>query len=277
MKRILGIIGSPRKLGNCEVVVKAVCEEVPEPHELRLLRLQDFGLRACVGCYRCLSEGRCFMDDGLGRILDAMREADAYIVAAPAYFLGVNAAVKVLLDRGLSFYGAKDGLWGKPSLAIAVAGIEGKEGSALLSIQALLKCLLSDIKASEVLYAALPGELLFSEAGRAAARRLGAALFGEAARAGGPRCPLCGGDSFRFLGRRRVRCMLCGSDGELGLEAGEAVLDIRRGEHPLHLDEEAARRHEAWLRDMKERLVAELPRVRKVREEFRGGDWIRPS
>jgi NAD(P)H-dependent FMN reductase len=278
MKKILGIIGSPRKLGNSEVIVKAISEEVPEEHELRLLRLQDFDLGDCVGCYRCLYEGACFIGDGLGAIIDAMREADAYIVAAPAYFLGANASVKRLLDRGLSFYGSKEGLWGKPSLAIAVAGIEGKEGSSLLAIQALLKCLLSDIKASEVLYAALPGELFFSGEGRAAARRLGAALFGDAARAPGPRCPICGGDSFRFLGERALRCLLCGNEGEIGLGAeGAPRLDIRTGEHCLHLDAAAALRHEAWLRGMKERLVAELPRIRKVREEFRGGDWIRPA
>jgi multimeric flavodoxin WrbA len=276
MKRILGIIGSPRKLGNCEVLTKEICARVPEGHELKLLRLSDFQLKDCTGCYRCLYEGKCVLDDDLPAILDAMAEADAYIVAAPAYFLGANAALKRLLDRGLSFYGIKERLWGKPSLALAVAGIQGKEGSTLLSIQAFLKCSLSDIKASAVVYAALPGEAFFTEANLQAAGELARALFGEAAPAEGPRCPLCGGDSFRFLGRGRVRCMLCGNDGAMSGEAGAPAFDIRRGEHDLFLDLAAADRHEEWLRLMKDRLVADLPKVRKVREAYRGGDWIRP-
>jgi NAD(P)H-dependent FMN reductase len=277
MKRILGIIGSPRKLGNCEVFTKEISAQVPIEHELRLLRLQDFNLRDCTGCYRCLYEGKCVIDDDLPAIQDAMMEADAYILAVPAYFLGANASLKRLLDRGLSFYGIKERLWGKPSIAVAVAGIDGKEGTTLLSINGFLKAILSEIKASVAVYAALPGEILFSDEGRATARRLGAALFGEAVRASGPRCPLCGGDSFRIIGDREARCLLCGNDGSFSIESGSAVFDIRRGGHELHLDAAGALRHEAWLRRMKDRLVAELPRIRKAREDYRGGEWIRPA
>jgi multimeric flavodoxin WrbA len=276
MKRIIGIIGSPRKLGNCEVFTKEIGRRIPLEHELKLLRLGDFRLEGCTGCYRCLFEGKCVLDDDLPCILDAMAEADAYIVAAPAYFLGANSSLKRLLDRGLSFYGIKERLWGKPSIAVAVAGIEGKEGSTLLSVQSFLKCALSDIKASAVVYAALPGEVFSTEANMRAAGELAAALFGEAAPGDGPRCPLCGGDSFRFPGNGKARCMLCGHDGEISVAAGRPEFDIRRGEHDLFLDEGAALRHEAWLRRMKDRLVAELPKLRQVREDYRGGDWIRP-
>lgn len=286
MMKVLAIIGSPRKLGNCELMVKEISRRLPIEHSLKLLRLADFKLRACTACYRCLYEDGCVIDDGLGAILDAMAEADAYIVAAPAYFLGANAALKGLMDRGLSFYGRKDSLWGKPSVAVAVAGIEGKEGSALLTVRGFLKSILSDIKASAVVYAALPGEVFFGDEGRETAARLARALSGGApsevepadiaADAASPRCPLCGGDSFRFLGRERLRCLSCGNDGRFSIEAGRPTLDIRVSGHALHLSAEEALIHEAWLRGMKERLVAELPRIRKIREEYRGGDWIRP-
>jgi multimeric flavodoxin WrbA len=274
MKKILGLIGSPRKLGNCEVLVKEICRQVPEEHELKLLRLHDFHLEACRGCYRCLYGGACVIDDGLKPILEAMAEADAYIVAAPAYFLGVNASLKLLLDRGLSFYGIKERLWGKPSIALAVSGIEGKEGYSLLAIEGFLKCTLSDIKARLSLTAALPGEVFFDGEKAVLARKLGEALFGEALVSEAPACPLCGGTSFRFLERGRARCMLCGNEGSYSLASGEAVFDIGRGEHDLFLDREAALRHEVWLKAMKDRFATELPRIRRVREEYRGGDWI---
>jgi len=276
MKRILGIIGSPRKLGNCEVLTKEICRQVPEEHELRLLRLQDFDIGACSGCYRCLYGGKCVLADDLETVLEAMCEADAYIVAVPAYFLAANSSLKRLMDRGLSLYGVKERLWGKPSIAVAVAGIEGKEGSTLLAVQGFLKCLLSDIKASAVFYAALPGEVLFDAGKLATAGDLGSALFGEAMAGGGPGCPLCGGDSFRFLGGGKVRCMLCGNDGTYRMEGESPVFDIRRSGHDLFLDREEALRRENWLRGMKDRFIAELPRVKEVRDRYKGGDWIKP-
>jgi len=277
MKRILGLIGSPRKLGNCEVLVKELCRQGPEDHELQLLRLQDFDIGPCTGCYRCLYGGKCALNDDLETVLEALCKADAYIVAAPSYFLGANSSLKRLMDRGLSLYGVKERLWGKPSIALAIAGIEGKEGSTLLTIQSFLKCLLSDIKASAVFYAALPGEIFFGSEKLQTAKELGSALFGTAMDKADPCCPLCGGDSFRFLGGSKVRCMLCGNDGSLVMEGGSPVFEIRKGSHDLFLDREDALQHEAWLRGMKDRFTAELPQIRAVRERYRGGNWIHPN
>ncbi|HIJ57191.1 MAG TPA: flavodoxin family protein, partial [Deltaproteobacteria bacterium] len=39
MKKILGIIGSPRRLGNSEIMVKEIGRHIPIPHELKLIRL----------------------------------------------------------------------------------------------------------------------------------------------------------------------------------------------------------------------------------------------
>jgi multimeric flavodoxin WrbA len=42
MKKILGIIGSPRKMGCSEIMIKEISRNISEPHELVLLRLTDF-------------------------------------------------------------------------------------------------------------------------------------------------------------------------------------------------------------------------------------------
>ena len=160
MKTILAIIASPRKLGNSEIMAKEVSRRIADPHELKLLRLADFDIKSCTGCYRCLfKEERCVLKDDLYRILDAIAEADALILSAPTYFLGANAAVKNLVDRGLSFYGVADRLWEKPAVGIAVAGIAGLEGYTPLVIESFLKILLCDIKQVRVVYGALPGEV----------------------------------------------------------------------------------------------------------------------
>lgn len=39
MKRVLGIIGSPRRMGNCELTVKEIAARLPEPESRRSERL----------------------------------------------------------------------------------------------------------------------------------------------------------------------------------------------------------------------------------------------
>ncbi|MEJ2656789.1 MAG: flavodoxin family protein, partial [Desulfobacterales bacterium] len=119
MKKILGIIGSPRKLGNCEIMVKEISNQLSIPHELDLLRLQDFKILPCRGCYNCLFKTEdCILEDDLTTVIQAMAKADAYILSAPTYFLGINASLKMLLDRGISFYAHIEDLWGKPAVGV---------------------------------------------------------------------------------------------------------------------------------------------------------------
>ena len=80
MKQILGIIGSLRKLGNSEIMVKEISRSISETHELSLLRLTDFKIDSCRGCYNCLfKEERCVINDDIYTIADAMGAADAVI------------------------------------------------------------------------------------------------------------------------------------------------------------------------------------------------------
>ena len=124
MTQVLGIVASHRHLGNCEIMVKEVSRQLTVPHRLQLLRLPDFNLRYCNGCYRCLSKGGCVLDDDLAEILAAIADADALILAAPTYFLGGHACLKVFVDRGISFYTMAERLWGKPAVGIGIAGIK---------------------------------------------------------------------------------------------------------------------------------------------------------
>ena len=173
MKKILGIIGSPRKLGNCEIMVKEISRQISIPHELNLLRLQDFKILPCRGCYQCLyNTEQCVLEDDLVPVINAMIDADALIVSVPTYFLSVNACIKGLLDRGLSFYSQIEKLWQKPAVGVVTAGIEGKEGYSLLGIQSFLKLILAENKGSRIVYGALPGEIFMNPENKQTAAEL---------------------------------------------------------------------------------------------------------
>ena len=276
MKKILGIIGSPRKGGNSEMMVKEISRQVPEDHELKLLRLQDFNILPCIGCYRCLEkERKCVLDDDLPIIIKAMVEADALIVAAPTYCLGANASLKRLLDRFFPFYTHIDVSWGKPAVGIGIAGIQGKEGHTLLDIQTFLKFFMTEIKASRIIYGALPGEIFFDEGNKKVAADLGAALFGEPAADALAACPVCGGDTFRFIENQQVRCMLCSNKGTMRMEGDVPVFDISQSDHELFLTKKEVIEHRDWLIGMKARFFELKKQLKQIsRSHGEGGEWI---
>lgn len=279
MKTILGIIGSPRKLGNCEIMVKEISRNIEEPHELRLLRLSDFDIRPCKGCYACLfQEEGCVIRDDFQAVVDAVLAADALIVSAPTYFLGPNAGLKRFMDRGIALYPHSDKLWGKPAVGVGIAGIPGREGYTLLGIESFLKLMLADLKACRLFYGALPGEVFMDEANKAAATALADILFKDPPPKTTPHCPLCGGETFRFLGGNRVRCMLCSNAGTIRLSGDVPVLETERGDHELFLTREDALAHREWLVGMKSRFMAHKNELKKISLDYRHpGEWVRPS
>ena len=278
MKKILGIIGSPRKLGNCEIMVKEISNQLPVPHELKLLRLQDFKILPCKGCYKCLFKtGHCILEDDLSTVIQAMAEADAYIVSAPTYFLGINASLKMLLDRGLSFYAHMDNLWGKPAVGVAIAGIEGKEGYSRLVIQSFLKMIFADDKNTRVVYGALPGEVFINEKNKQAALELASALFGHKAESSYPCCAHCGGDTFRFLDNHRIQCMLCSNSGSMAIESGSLLFNIDKSDHDFFSSKEEALKHKEWLLGMKSRFGRHKKSLKEItRSYLKQGTWIKP-
>ena len=278
MKQILGIVASQRQLGNCEIMVKEVSRQLPVPHRLQLLRLPDFNLRYCNGCYRCLSKGGCVLDDDLLTILTAIAAADALILAAPTYFLGGHASLKAFVDRGISFYAMADRLWGKPAVGVGVAGIEGKEGSTLLDIERFLLTIQASNQMSRIVYGALPGEVVMSEGNKRIAGELARALFGEAMLRPQPCCTLCGGDTVRFLENGQVRCMLCSNTGELVDGLDGPILKISQSDHAFVADQNAALQHRDWLQGMLARYREQKHALKEVQAVYKDeSPWIKPS
>lgn len=278
-KNILGIIASPRKLGNCEIFIKEISRHCEVEHTLHLIRLADFYIKPCKGCYGCLSGAKkCRLKDDLDIIISAMKAADALIVAAPTYFLGPNGTLKMLLDRGLCFYAHSDQLWHKPAIGIGIAGIKGKEGYTLLGIDNFLKSILADVKQRCMVYGALPGEVFLNQKNRQTAKKLARALFKAPAFPSNPCCPLCYGDTFQFLENNQVRCMLCSNRGTLSIQNDQVTIKIDSEGHDFNLNDETANEHRLWLEKMQERFLKEKSKLKKIVLPYRKeGIWIKPD
>ena len=98
--KALGIVGSPRKNGNTEILtahtLKAIAEE---GLETELVRLAGLDIRPCNACMVCKEEERCPIKDDMFPIYHKMKEAEVIILASPVYYSSVTALLKALMER----------------------------------------------------------------------------------------------------------------------------------------------------------------------------------
>lgn len=98
--KALGIVGSPRRGGNTELLMKLTLETIAEQGiDTELLCLAGKDIRPCTACMACRSEEKCPIDDDLFPIYLKMKEADAIIIGSPVYFQGPSALVRAFIER----------------------------------------------------------------------------------------------------------------------------------------------------------------------------------
>lgn len=232
--KILGIIGSYRKFGNSEIMVReALLGAKEEGAETEVLRLTDYRIEPCRGCLTCVfKKTRCVIQDGAAYIFDKMKECDGFVVSAPAYILGVAGIFKMLSDRAISLNHTRE-LAGKPAVAIAVAGVRDYEAFTLPGLNMALSMPGIRIVDQFVAFGQGPGEVLLEESYLEKAHRAGRELvkglknneyryIGEEGT-----CPICHLDLLEITrDRKRVRCPLCLVEGDIGTKEGKVVVEF---------------------------------------------------
>ncbi len=276
-KNIVALILSPRSSGNCEILTKEICRHVSEEHDLTLVRLTAKEIKPCKGCYACLMGGGCPLDDDFMEVAEAMANSDAVIIATPTYFIGANGVLKVFLDRCLQLFSAKFSLRGKPVLNLVTAGIKGEAGYSEMMLNSFSLILGMKIKASEVFYGALPGEVFYeNESQLKRAADLGAKLFSDKERSFAEwACPLCGSDVIQLLGKKQIQCVVCRNYGEIVTDGDSLKLEVTINPDNIFFTEEQAGRHGLWLQGMKSRFMKLRGKLAKLTGAYADeGEWL---
>jgi multimeric flavodoxin WrbA len=215
MTNILGIVGSARPWGNSELLVRqALRGAAAEGAGIQMVRLTSLHIEQCTGCLRCVVGGKpCRHDDDMVWLIQHLQEADGLVLAAPTYFLGPAAAIKLVLDRLLMVAGRAEEPFPppRPAVTIATAGLKGWRGVALPYLNALAAAFGYRPIESLVAVAPGPGEVLLDEELMsrvlAAGHRLGRGEL-EAVPPPSNVCPICYCDSFVLEGERAT-CPIC--------------------------------------------------------------------
>lgn len=117
-RHVLGIVGSPRKGGNTEILVDEVLAGAVEAGaEAAKATLRDLNISPCNACNGCQKTGRCVQQDDMERVLKLMEKSDVWILGTPVYWWGPSAQFKVFLDR---WYGADQTIFQGKRIILAI-------------------------------------------------------------------------------------------------------------------------------------------------------------
>ena len=103
--KVLILNGSPKlDKSNTLNVTNAFVSGFPEDTEIKRIDIYAKDIKPCRGCFACWAsdEGRCAINDDMGEILSAIKEADIIIESFPLYFYGMPSQLKAVTDRCLS-------------------------------------------------------------------------------------------------------------------------------------------------------------------------------
>ena len=119
--KVVGIVCSPRKRGNTEILVEEALAAVRElGGETELITVADKNIRPCDGCASCRETGVCHIDDDMQEIYRQLDQADGLIFGTPVYFSNVSAQAKTVIDRTYAFLQVRK-LRGKVAAAMVAA------------------------------------------------------------------------------------------------------------------------------------------------------------
>jgi multimeric flavodoxin WrbA len=117
--KILGLVGSPRRGSNTDLLVNAILEGAAKNnYATEKVYLYDVEIDPCVDCQAC-KKGKlqCALADGMQTLYPKLEEADVIVFGTPLYWYGPSAKMKLLIDR-LRPYIASKKLKGKKAVLV---------------------------------------------------------------------------------------------------------------------------------------------------------------
>jgi multimeric flavodoxin WrbA len=170
--KVIGIVCSPRKEGNTEIVVdEALAGAAEKGAETELLSLGGLNISPCTACEDCAKTGVCTIEDDMKPIYPKLVLADGIVIGTPVYFWTVSAQTKLLIDRTYALRGGK--LGGKVCGGIAVAGRRGTTNALALLNMFFLGQGMRPVSNGVSAYASVKGGVRKDERGMSTARVLG--------------------------------------------------------------------------------------------------------
>lgn len=98
---VTGVVGSPRKNGNTQLITEHALKAVAkEGIATELITLAGMDIRPCDGCWSCGGEKEiCHIKDDLMPVYEKLKASDGIILASPVYYGSATSLIKAMMDR----------------------------------------------------------------------------------------------------------------------------------------------------------------------------------
>jgi multimeric flavodoxin WrbA len=98
--KVLGIMGSPRRQSNTEILLDKALEGAREAGaEVEKVLVSKLKISPCLEIYACRKDGNCAIKDDMQLLYEKLLEADHVIFASPIFFYGITSQAKAIIDR----------------------------------------------------------------------------------------------------------------------------------------------------------------------------------
>jgi multimeric flavodoxin WrbA len=101
-RKVVILLGSPRKTGNSAALAEAIADGAAlASAEIDVFYLHGMKIAPCNACEACHKSGveGCVIDDDMQELYPKLRRADAIVFAGPVYWFTMSAQTKLALDR----------------------------------------------------------------------------------------------------------------------------------------------------------------------------------
>jgi multimeric flavodoxin WrbA len=125
-KRVVVLLGSPRKKGNSTVLANQIINGAESCGAMvESIYLNGLTIKPCQGCYACQKpdSSGCVVDDDMQTVYPKLQAADTWVIASPVYWFSMSAQTKLFMDRCFALFNEaveKNGFLNK-QIAIAMS------------------------------------------------------------------------------------------------------------------------------------------------------------
>jgi multimeric flavodoxin WrbA len=145
--RVCGIVGSPKKNGNVDLLVSQVLKGASSNEaETCKICLNELQIKPCQSCAVDPRPEYCLFDDDMKGIYNLLESCDVIVLGSPVYFDTVSAQTKLMIDRVnclMPYVKQPDGSFSferrlkkqKKGVFIAVAGADQEFNTILATVK----------------------------------------------------------------------------------------------------------------------------------------------
>jgi multimeric flavodoxin WrbA len=123
-KKVLVLLGSPRKKGNSAILAEQIAKGAKTAKaKVETIYLHGKKIAPCKACFACQKKNSkgCSIQDDMQELYPKLIEADAWVIASPVYWFTVSAQTKIFMDRCFALPAYRNDPFKGKRIAIAMA------------------------------------------------------------------------------------------------------------------------------------------------------------